>query len=110
MIEVVSLACTLADACEHRVTAMILGDGVNQFLDGDGLAYACAAEEPNFSTAGIGRKEIDHLDTGDQHLRLCCLIDEGWRLLMDGTACNSFDWAGFIHRLANDVDDTSEGS
>ena len=51
VIEVVALAGALADAGEHRVAAMRLGDVVDQFLDEHGLADAGAAEQADLAAA-----------------------------------------------------------
>src|SRR4029078_5031081 len=45
VIEVVALARALADAGEHRVAAMRLGDVVDQLLNDDGLADTGATEQ-----------------------------------------------------------------
>ncbi len=49
VIEVVALAGALADAGEHRIAAMRLGDVVDQLHDDDGLADAGAAEQPDLA-------------------------------------------------------------
>jgi len=63
-VQIVSFARTLADAAEHRLTAMSLGDVVNQLHDDDGLADAGAAEESDLSALHEWRDEVDDLDTG----------------------------------------------
>src|SRR5437016_5456432 len=56
MIEVVAFARALADAGEHRITAMGFRDVVDQFLDEHGLADAGAAEQADLAALGIGRE------------------------------------------------------
>ena len=70
VIEVVALAGALADAGEHRDAAMRLGDVVDQFHDGHGLADAGAAEQADLAALGVGRQQVDDLDAGDQDLAL----------------------------------------
>ena len=70
MIEIVALAGALADAGEHRIAAMRLGDVVDQLHDDHGLADPGAAEQPDFAASRIGRQQIDDLDPGDQDLAL----------------------------------------
>jgi peptide chain release factor 1 len=53
VIEVVALAGTLADAGEHRVTAVGLRDVVDQFLNEHGLADAGAAEQADLAALGV---------------------------------------------------------
>jgi hypothetical protein len=69
-IEVIAFARTLADAREHGIAAMRLGDIVDQLLDNDGLADAGAAEQPDLAAAGIGRKQVNDLDAGNEDLSL----------------------------------------
>ena len=83
MIEVVALAGALADAGEHRIAAMRLGDVVDQLLDEHGLADAGAAEQADLAALGVGREQVDDLDAGDQDLRLGRLLGEGRRRLVD---------------------------
>ena len=77
VIEVVALAGALADAGEHRVAAMRLGDVVDEFLDQHGLADAGAAEQPDLAALGIGREQIHDLDAGDENIGLGRLIRVG---------------------------------
>ena len=69
VIEVVALAGALADAGEHRIAAMRLGDVVDQLHDQHGLADAGAAEQADLAALGIRREQVHDLDAGDQDLR-----------------------------------------
>src|SRR5712692_9802263 len=51
VIEVVALAGALADAGEHRVAAVLLGDVVDELHDDDGLADTGAAEQADLAAA-----------------------------------------------------------
>ena len=53
VIEVVAFAGALADAGEHRQAAVRLGDVVDQFLHGHGLADAGAAEQADLAALGV---------------------------------------------------------
>ena len=86
VIEVVALARALADAGEHRVAAVRLGDVVDQLLDQHGLADAGAAEQADLAALGVGRQQVDDLDAGDEDLRLGRLLGVGGRRLVDGAA------------------------
>ena len=108
MIEVVALAGALADAGEHRIAAVRLGDVVDQFHDQHGLADAGAAEQADLAALGIGREQIDDLDAGDENRGFGRLIGIGRRLLVDGAHRLALDRAGFVDRLADDVDDAAE--
>ena len=54
MIEVIAFTRPFADAGEHRITAVALGDVVDQLHDDDGLTDAGAAEQPDLSALRIG--------------------------------------------------------
>ena len=108
MIEVVALAGALADAGEHRVAAVALGDVVDQLLDEDGLADAGAAEQADLTAAGIRREQVDDLDAGDEDRSLGRLIDIGRRGCVDRRAQRRLDRTAFVDRLADDVHDAAE--
>ena len=108
VIEVVAFARALADAGEHRIAAVGLGDVVDQLLDQHGLADAGAAEQADLAALGVGAQQVDDLDAGDEDLRFRRLLDEGGRRLMDGAPCLHRDRAGFVDRLADDVHDAPE--
>ena len=86
MIEVVALAGALADAGEHRIAAMRLGDVVDQLLDQHGLADAGAAEQADLAALGVGREQIDDLDAGDENFGFGRLVGIERRGLMDRRA------------------------
>jgi len=108
VIEVVAFARTLADAREHGVTAVRLRDVVDELLNENRLADAGAAEEADLAAARIGREKIDDLDARDEHFGFRRLLDEGGRFLVDGAGRVGLDRAGFVDRLADDVDDAAE--
>ena len=70
MIEIVAFARAFSDAGEHRITAMRLGDIVDQLHDENGLAHAGAAEQADLAAFGIGCQQIDDLDSGDENFAL----------------------------------------
>ena len=83
VIEVVAFAGTLADAGEHRVATMGLGDVVDQFLNQHGLADAGAAEQADLAALGVRRQQVDDLDAGDENFSFGGLVGIGRRFLMD---------------------------
>ncbi len=108
VIEVVAFARALADAGEHRIAAVRLGDVVDQLLDEHGLADARAAEQADLAALGVRREQVDDLDAGDENLRFRRLLDIGRRGLMDRAARLHRHRAGFVDRLADDVHDAPE--
>ena len=89
VIEVVALAGALADAGEHRIAAVRLGDVVDQLHDQHGLADAGAAEQADLAALGVGREQIDDLDAGDEDFRFGRLVGVERRLLVDRRAVAS---------------------
>ena len=83
VIEIVAFAGALADAGEHRIAAVRLGDVVDQLHDQHGLADAGAAEQADLAALGVGRQQVDDLDAGDEDLRFGRLLGVGRRRLVD---------------------------
>jgi len=108
VIEVVAFAGALADTGEHRVAAMGLGDVVDQFLNQHGLADAGAAEQADLAALGVGRQEVDDLDTGDENFRFRRLVGIERRFRMDRPQAFGFHRACFVDRLADHVHDAAE--
>ena len=86
VIEIVAFAGALADAGEHRIAAVRLGDVVDQLHDQHGLADAGAAEQADLAALGVRREQVDDLDAGDEDLRFGRLVGIGRRRLVDGAA------------------------
>ena len=108
VIEVVAFAGALANAREHRIAAMGLGDVVDELLNQHRLADARAAEETDLAALGVGRKQVDDLDAGDQNLRFGRLLDVRRGRLMDRAARVHRNGTGFVDGLADDVHDAPE--
>ena len=86
VIEVVAFAGALADAGEHGIAAVRLGDVVDQLHDQHGLADARAAEQADLAALGVRREQIDDLDAGLENLRFGRLLGVGGRRLVNGAA------------------------
>ena len=108
MIKVVALARALADAGEHRITAVRLGDVIDQFHDQHGLADTGAAEQADLAALGIRREQINHLDACRQNLRFRRLLDIFGSGLMDRAFLLGLYGASLVYRFANDVDNAAE--
>ena len=85
VIEVVAFAGALAHAGQHRIAAIGLGDVVDQFLHGHGLADAGAAEQADLAALGVGAEQVDDLDAGDQDFGRARLFGEGGGFAVDAT-------------------------
>src|SRR5512140_2431445 len=109
MPKVIPFTGTLANAGENGKTTVLLGDIVDQLHDKNSFAYPCAAEEADFTAAGIRCKEVNNLDSG------CKGFDFG-RLLLESRG-GAVDWQLFlvtdrthlVNRLADNVHNAAEG-
>ncbi len=108
VVEIVAFTGALADAGEHRHTAVRLRDVVDQLHDGHGLADAGAAEQADLAALGVGRQQIDDLDAGDQHFGVRRLIDEIRGRTVDRQRAGGVDGAALVDRLTDDVDDAAQ--
>src|SRR6185436_6075344 len=109
--EVVALARAFADAAEHRHTAVLHGDVVDELHDDDGLADAGAAEQSDLAALQIGLEQIDDLDARLEHLQLGGLLFELRRGTMNGPALFRDDRAiGKVDRLTQDIQHAAEGA
>ncbi len=86
MIEIVAFTRALADAGEHRVAAVRLGDVVDELHDQHGLADAGAAEQADLAALGVGSEQVDDLDAGDEDLGFRRLVGEARSRLVNGAA------------------------
>src|SRR6202023_3325128 len=74
--EVVAFARALADAAERRQPAVLLGEVANQLLDDHGLTDTGTAAQPPLAPGRIWGEQVDHLDSGLEHL-------DRWRQRLD---------------------------
>src|SRR5205814_10168140 len=88
-IEIVSLARALTDAAEHRLSAVSLGDVIDQLHDDDSLADAGATEESDLSTLYERRDQVNDLDPRLEDLGLWLEIGELGRRTMDRPALDA---------------------
>jgi hypothetical protein len=106
--EIVAFARALADSYEHRYTAMLHGDVVDQFLDDDRFTDARAAEQADFAAAQIGLEQVDNFDAGLEHFQTRRLLFErgpgsmNWRRLL------GFDRTHVVDRLPKHVEHAAE--
>ena len=87
---------------------MRLGDVVDKLLDKHRLADTSTTEKTNLSTTGVGRQEVDDLDTGLQDLGGSRLVDERRGVGVDGGELDALDGTTLVNGLANDVHDAAE--
>ena len=88
---------------------MRLGDVVDELLNKHSLTDTSTTEETDLSTTGVGREEVDDLDTGLQDLSGSRLVDERRGVSVDGRKLDALDGTTLVNGLANDVHDTAEG-
>ena len=83
--EVVALTRALADAGEHRHTAVVAGDAGDHLLDQHGLADTGTTEQADLAAEHVGRQQVDDLDAGLEHLGLGLELVERGGLAVDAT-------------------------
>ena len=83
--QVGSFAGSLADAGEHRVTAVGTGDAGDQLGENDRLAQAGTAEQTGLAAADERREQVDDLDAGLEQLGLGRQVGQR-RARRDGSA------------------------
>ena len=110
LVEVVALTGALTHTTEHRHTAVLLGDVVDQLLNQHGLAHAGAAEQADLAALAIGSQEVDHLDAGLEHLGLGLKLGDVGGIPVDGSGGRGVDGALLVDGLAQHVEDAAEGA
>ena len=110
MIEVVALAGALADAREHRKSAVLLRDVVDELEHVDRLADAGAAEQADLAALGERHEQIDDLDARDQQVLAAGLLVVGRRGTVDRQVILGLDRASFVLRLAEHVHDAPQSA
>ena len=88
---------------------MLLADVVDQLHDDHGLADAGAAEEANLAALRVGRKQVDDLDPGLEHLRRRREVLDVRGVTVDRPALLRLDGRSEVDRLAEQVEDAPEG-
>ena len=106
--EIVAFTGALAHAGEHRNTAVLHGDVVDQLHDDDGLADARAAEQADLAAAKIRLQKIDDLDAGLEHFELGRLIFERGRLAVNRIVLLRVHRTHLVHRLAEHVEHAAQ--
>ena len=76
MPKVISLTGTLAYACKNRVAAVFGSNVSDKFLNENGLADACTAEETYLTAFSVRCKEVDYLDACFEDLLSRTLVTE----------------------------------
>ena len=83
-------------------------DVADKFLDQDGLADACAAEQADFAAARVGRQQVNDLDAGLQDLGGRVLLRKCRWIAVDGPAIGRLDRPFLVDRLAQHVEHAAE--
>src|SRR6185369_4625452 len=102
--EIVAFPGAFADAGEYGNTAVLHRQVVDELLDDDGLADACAAEQTDLAATEVGLDEIDYLDTGFEHFETRGLLFKRRRRPVNGIVFLGVDRTHVVHRLADNVE------
>ena len=65
--EVVAFPRPLTDSGKHGESVVFLGDIVDEFLDENRLADACAPEKTDFAALQIRLEQVYHLDAREEN-------------------------------------------
>src|SRR5215467_15995158 len=74
--KVIALARPLTHTREHRESAVVQGDVIDELHDDNRLADPCTSEESDLASLAVGLQQIDHLDACFKHFCLGLLIFE----------------------------------
>lgn len=105
--QVVTLTGTLSYTGEHRETVVTFGDIVDELHDKHGLAHAGTTEQTDLATLRIGFEQVDHLDTGEEHLLRDGEFVKLRGRLMDRPHILPLERAEHVDGLANHIEQTS---
>ena len=106
--QIVSFACSLADASEHGVTTEVSCNASNHLLNDDGLADACTTEETDLSTADERAQKIDDLDACWQNFSLWIQVNKLWRLSVDRREIRFANWTAFINNFSKQIENSTK--
>ena len=98
----------LADAGEHRVTAVGRRDAGDQLGENDRLAETGTAEQPGLATADERRQQVDDLDARFEQLGLGRQVAERRRIAVDRPMFVGVDRTAAVDRVADDVEHAAE--
>ena len=98
----------LADAGEHRVTAVGTGDTGDQLGENDRLAQTGTAEQTGLATADERRQQVDHLDARFEQLGLGRQVDQLRSVAVDRPVLVGVDRAAAVDRLADQVEHAAQ--
>ncbi len=106
--KIVAFAGPFTDAGKDGISAVLLGDVVDQFLNEDGLADTGATEQSDLAALKKWLDEIDDFDTGLEHFGGGGLIFEQRRRPMDGHRFGVLDRTQLIDRRSDHVHHASQ--
>jgi hypothetical protein len=109
VVEVVTLASTLANTGKNRETRVLLGDVVDQLHHVHGLADTGTAEQTDFAALGKRTDEVDNLDACFQKVDRRRELVKFRRQLVNLAPLIGADWTGFVDRPPEDVHDPTDG-
>jgi hypothetical protein len=94
VVQIVALACALADAAEDRVTTVRLGDVVDELLNQHRLADTGTSEESDLSSSCVRGKQVDDLSRFSS-----AEAREGWKKGDLDAGLKDFSGGGLVNEL-----------
>ena len=108
-VEVIPFTGAFADAAEHRLAAVCLGDVVDQLLNDDRLAHTSAAEQADLATLHERGDEVDDLDARLEDFGLRFEVHEVGTLAMDRPArCIGRNGGTVVDRVTEHIENATE--
>ena len=108
MIEVIALTGALTDPGKHRVTAIGLGDVIDQFHHVHGLADPGTTEQTDLAALGERADQVNYLDPGRQQLNRGGQFIKLGRIGVDRTQFIARNRTGFVDRTTQHIHDPTE--
>ena len=102
--EVVALAGPLADPREYREPSVLGGDVADKLRDQDRLADARSSEETDLPAFGVRADEIDHFQTGLEHLHGRHLLLKRGRRPVNRKPLLDIHRSAIVDRLAEQIE------
>src|SRR5262249_31837359 len=106
--KVIALARPLAHTREHRESAVVQGNVIDELHDDNRLADPRTSEESDLASLAVGLQQIDDLDACFKHFRLGLLIFELRSRSVNRVGLLRLNRAFLVDRFPEHVDETTE--
>ncbi|CKQ12265.1 cellobiose phosphorylase [Mycobacterium tuberculosis] len=105
--QIVALAGALAHSGEHRRTTEVTGDAVDHLLNQHRLAHPGTAEQCDLAATNIRSQQVDHLQTGLEHLGPRLQLLERRRLAVNRPVFEFFAISRLVQAISQRIEDVA---